>query len=118
MINIKLVKEIAVGLLILFIGYLIIVSIPTTKSSVVIPQELIHQIDSLKAKNSELEQNAKAFDSIINRYNLQIELLDSEIVYNQTKIDTAKKKISIKINKVKGYTSDEVDSFFKDRYNY
>jgi predicted PurR-regulated permease PerM len=113
------IKDIAIIILFLTVVSAVIYFLYTKEpSSVVIPQELIHQIDSLKAKNSELEQNAKAFDSIINRYNLQIELLDSEIVYNQTKIDTAKKKISIKINKVKGYTSDEVDSFFKDRYNY
>jgi phosphoenolpyruvate carboxylase len=118
MINIRLVKEIAIGLLILFIGYVIIVSIPKTKSSVVVPQELLNQIDSLKAENAKLDSSAHAYDSIIERYKFQIDMLDSEIVYNQSKVDTVKKKASIKINKVKGYTPDEVDSFFKDRYKY
>lgn len=83
-----------------------------------IPYELTHQIDSLTAENAKLELEAKSFDSIITRYKTQIDMLDSEIVFNQGRFDTAKKKAGIKINKVKGYTPDEVDSFFKDRYKY
>ena len=83
-----------------------------------IPYELTHKIDSLKAENIKLQLQAEAYDSVINRYKIQIDMLDSEIVFNHSKFDTAKKKAGIKINKVKGYTLDEVDSFFKDRYKY
>ena len=63
MINTSLLKDIAIGLLIVLIGYFVFkYSIPTPKP-VVIPQDLIHQIDSLKARNAELERSIHSYDS-------------------------------------------------------
>lgn len=104
------------AIILLIIAEFLFIDKPT--SEVVIPQSITYQIDSLKAKNAELEKSAKSFDSIINNYKLQISILDSEIVYNQYRMDTVKKKASSTITKVKNYSDNEVDSFFKDRYKY
>ena len=115
--NIKNISLIIVGAIILFIvAHFVFMDKEVPK--VEIPYELTHKIDSLKAENVRLQLEAEAYDSVIDRYKLQIDMLDSEIVFNHNRLDTAKKKAGIKINKVKGYTPDEVDSFFKDRYNY
>lgn len=115
--NFKNISLIIVSVIILFIvAHFVFMDKEVPK--VEIPYELTHRIDSLTAVNAKLELEAKSFDSVITRYKFQISMLDSEIVFNEGRLDTAKKKAGIKINKVKGYTPDEVDSFFKDRYNY
>ena len=115
--NFKNISLIIVSAIILFIVAQFLF-IEKDVPKVEIPYELTHQIDSLSAVNAKLELEAKSFDSIITRYKTQIDMLDSQIVFNQGRFDTAKKKASTTIKKVKGYTLDEVDSFFKDRYNY
>ena len=115
--NFKNISLIIVSAIILFIvAHFVFMDKEVPK--VEIPYELTHKIDSLKAENVRLQLQIKGYDSTINRYKIQIDILDSEIVFNHSRLDTAKKKAGIKINKVKGYTPDEVDSFFKDRYNY
>jgi hypothetical protein len=115
--NFKNISLIVVSAIILFIiAQFLFIEKEVPK--VEIPYQLTHTIDSLNAENAKLQRETKSLDSIIERYKFQISILDSEIVFNQSKFDTAKKKAGIKINKVKGYTLDEVDSFFKDRYNY
>jgi len=116
MINTRFVTEVIIGILILIFGYFIIkVSIP---KPVVMPQELLQQIDSLKTKNAELEQTTKTLDSTIENYKFQISILDSQIVGIETKTVVIKEKAHETSTKVKKYKNDEVDSFFKDRYKY
>jgi hypothetical protein len=115
--NFKNISLIIVSAIILFIVAQFLF-IDKDVPKVEIPYELTYEIDSLKVENTRLEMEAKSFDSVISRYKLQIEMLDSEIVFNQGRFDTAKKKAGIRIKKVKSYTLDEVDSFFKDRYKY
>jgi hypothetical protein len=115
--NIKNVSLIIVSVIILFIIAQFL-CIEKDVPKLEIPYQLTHTIDSLNAENAKLELQAKAYDSIIKRYKIQIEMLDSEIVFNQSKFDSAKKKAGDKGNKVKGYTPNQVDSFFKDRYHY
>jgi len=115
--NVKNISFIIVSAIILFIiAQFLFIEKEVPK--VEIPYSITHTIDSLNAENVKLQRETKLLDSMIERYKFQISLLDSEIVFNQSKFDTAKKKASIKIKKVKGYTPDEVDSFFKYRYNY
>jgi hypothetical protein len=115
--NIKNISLIIVGVIVLFIiaQFLCIKKdVPNMDTS----YKLIHTIDSLNAENAKLKLQAKSYDSIITMYKIQISMLDSQIVLNQSKFDTAKEKAGNKSNKVKSYTLSQVDSFFKDRYNY
>jgi hypothetical protein len=110
-------KDAIIVLLIIIIGFLVF-SLFDSKEVVKVPKELLHQIDSLKKENIILQNKLKSEDSTISNYKLQIEILDSMLVYNRMKIDTTNKKSHSTIIKIKGYKDNEVDSFFKDRYNY
>ena len=81
-------------------------------------QTLVNRIDSLEQKNKELEFYIMQFDS------LQYEF-DQQIIELNTRIDNSKGKTTIirevykdKGNTVRKFTPSQVDSFFKDRYNY
>jgi hypothetical protein len=115
--NIKNISLIIVSVIVLFIIAQFL-SIDKDVPKVEVPYELIHRIDSLTAENVKLQTEVKSLDSIVSRYKIQIDMLDSQIVFNQINFDLAKKKAGDKGNKVKSYTPTQVDSFFKDRYDY
>jgi len=115
--KINIFKDAIIVLLIIIIGFLLF-SLFDSKEVVKVPKELLHQIDSLKKENLILQNKLKSLDSSITDYKLQIDILDSMLVYNRVAIDTTNKKSHNTITKVKGYKDNEVDSFFKDRYNY
>jgi len=115
--KINKISLIIVGAIILFIVAQFLF-IEKSISKVEIPYQITRTIDSLKSENIKLELQAKSYDSVIITYKLQINILDSQIVVNQSKFNTFKRNANIKSDKVKKYTLTQVDSFFKDRYNY
>lgn len=75
------------------------------------------KIDSLNAVIVGLEVEQIKQDSLINSYKAYINTLDSGINEQKNKISKTKKEYEQKIQNVNGYTPDELNQFFTDRYN-
>jgi hypothetical protein len=83
-----------------------------------LPLEYKHALDSLNRANAELIIKQKQIDSAIASYQSQIHDLDYAISNIQTKKTEIHNHYQIINEKVGKYTPNQVDSFFKSRYNY
>jgi len=79
---------------------------------------LVHRIDSLERANSILQQQISKYDSINN-------ILETKVFEVDTKIGNIKEKTTIikeyykeKKQETANFTPSQLDSFFKNRYNY
>ena len=101
------------------IGVVILVKIMTPK--VVLPQEeteLVKKLEDLEKNNLELIKKQIEIDSINVSYEERIQELETKIMdVGQSRV-IIQKIYSDKIQKSKKSTPSEVDSFFKQRYNY
>lgn len=99
---------------VLFVYLLILICTPKPE----IPQDLKNKIDSLTKVNSVLQEKQKSIDSTISKYQEKVNEVDFQI-------DNIKEKTTIireyyhEISKEVGtYNNQQIDSFFKKRYNY
>lgn len=83
-----------------------------------IPLKYKQALDSLNRANAELVAKQKQIDSTINTYKSHVDSLDlaiSDLDVEKTEIHNHYGEMSEKAGK---YTPNQVDSFFKARYNY
>lgn len=100
------------GLIILF-G---IIWITTRKPQM--PADIKATIDSLTNVNKQLIEHQKQTDSIIIVYENKIKQVDNEIDHIREKTTIIREYYHEQIQSANSYTSTQVDSFFRQRYNY
>ena len=101
------------------IGIIIIVNILTPK--VVLPQDtqdLQKKIEDLEANNLELIKKQIEFDSLTAQYDARIEDIENRLTDVGTSRVIIQKVYSEKITKSRTATPSDLDTFFKQRYNY
>jgi hypothetical protein len=101
------------------IGIIIIVNILTPK--VVLPQDskdLQKKIEDLEANNLELIRKQIEIDSLTAQYDARIQEIENKLTDVGTSRVIIQKVYTDRINKSKTATPSELDSFFKQRYNY
>jgi len=108
----KTALYVAGGLILMYL----MIYVFTPKSE--LPLEYKHALDSLNRANAELIAKQKQIDSAITSYQSQIHDLDYAISNIQTKKTEIHNHYQIINEKVGKYTPNQVDSFFKSRYNY
>jgi hypothetical protein len=108
----KTVLYVVGGLIVMYL----MIYVFTPKSE--LPLEYKHALDSLNRANAELVIKQKQIDSAIASYQKQIFDLDYAISNIQTKKTEIHNHYQIINEKVGKYTPNQVDSFFKSRYNY
>jgi hypothetical protein len=114
----KYVKYALIGLGIV-IGIIILVNILTPK--VVLPQdteELQKKIQDLEANNLELIRKQIEIDSLTAQYDARIEDIENRLTDVGTSRVIIQKVYSDKITKSRTSTPSDLDTFFKQRYNY
>ena len=114
----KYAKYALIGLGIV-IGVIILVNVLTPK--VVLPQdtkELQKKIEDLEANNLELIKKQIEFDSLTVQYDARIEEIEARLTDVGTSRVVIQKIYSDKITKSKTSTPSDLDTFFKQRYNY
>jgi hypothetical protein len=82
------------------------------------PIEYKSVIDSLTKANVELQQKQKIVDSAITKYQTQIYDLDYKLSNIKEKTTIIKEIQHNIIQQTHHYNSNQIDSFFKVRYNY
>ena len=82
------------------------------------PAELQATIDSLNKANIELVLHQKQIDSIIKLYDIQIKQVDDKISNLKEKTTIIREYYHEQSQATDKYTPTQVDSFFKQRYNY
>ena len=108
----KQIVYVIVGLVLLY-G---IIWITTRKSQ--IPADLKASIDSLTVVNKKLMKSQEHMDSTISTYNSKIEQIDTRIGHIKSQTTIINKYYNDLGQQVDQYTPNQVDSFFKKRYNY
>lgn len=103
------------GLLLLGIIYVFIL-ITTPKPQ--IPLEYKIQIDSLSKVNNTLIERQKQTDSIISIYEGKIDQIDYKLDNIKEKTTIVKEYYHGQISSINNYVPQQIDSFFKNRYNY
>jgi ABC-type Fe3+-hydroxamate transport system substrate-binding protein len=101
------------------IGIVILVNILTPK--VVLPQDtkdLQKKIEDLEANNLELIKKQIEIDSLTAQYDARIEDIEARLTDVGTSRVVIQKIYSDKITKSKTSTPSDLDTFFKQRYNY
>jgi hypothetical protein len=101
------------------IGIVILVNILTPK--VVLPQDtkdLQKKIEDLEANNLELIKKQIEFDSLTAQYDARIENIENQLVDVSTSKVIIQKVYTNKISKSRTSTPSDLDTFFKQRYNY
>lgn len=101
------------------IGIVILVNILTPK--VVLPQDtqdLQKKIQDLEANNLELIKKQIEFDSLTAQYDTRIESIENKLTDVGTSRVIIQKIYTDKIAKSKTATPSDLDTFFKQRYNY
>ena len=101
------------------IGIVILVNILTPK--VVLPQDtqgLQKKIEDLEANNLELIKKQIEIDSLTAQYDARIESIENRLTDVGTSRVIIQKVYSDKITKSKTSTPSDLDTFFKQRYNY
>lgn len=101
------------------IGIVILINVLTPK--VVLPQdteELQKKLEDLEANNLALIAKQIEIDSLTAQYDLRIENIENQLIDATTSRVIIQKVYTNKISKSKTATSSELDSFFKQRYNY
>jgi hypothetical protein len=114
----KYAKYALIGLGIV-IGVIILVNVLTPK--VVLPQdtkELQKKIEDLEANNLELIKKQIEFDSLTAQYDARIEDIENRLTDVGTSRVVIQKVYSDKITKSRTSTPSDLDTFFKQRYNY
>jgi hypothetical protein len=80
--------------------------------------EVLKAIDSLKQETIKLEQHQAYLDSLSQEYELKIVDVDDRISNIKSGTTIIKEYHHDRIKNSTNYNSTQVDSFFKDRYNY
>lgn len=106
-------KTILKGFVVLFILYWVIyILTPTMKMSAQEKQK----IDSVNIIVKEIYKNQQKLDSSIVVYNKKLDEVDNHINKIKGQKTIIKKNYYEKINRVDGYTNNNIDSFFTNRY--
>jgi hypothetical protein len=114
-INIKLIKQIAVGVVSLVALYFFILLL-TRKPK--IPIEVQEQLKTLQHLTDSLQQNQKKYDTAIVKQQEALSEVTSKVDHIKDRTTVIKEYYHDQIQVVKLYTPTELDSFFKARYNY
>jgi hypothetical protein len=111
-------SEIKIGFIALFVilGLWLMIIIFTPKPQ--IPAEYKILIDSLTKSNNIIIQQQKSIDSNINIYQNKIDGVDVKISNIQEKTIYISKHYGEKNQKINNFTPTQIDSFFRNRYNY
>lgn len=104
---------IIIGSLVLLYG---VILLATRKPQ--IPVDLKASIDSLTLMNKKLMESQQRMDSTISTYNSKIEQIDTRISHIKNQTTIINKYYNDLGQQVDQYTPNQVDSFFKKRYNY
>ena len=108
----KQIVYVIVGLFLLY-G---IIWIATRKPQM--PTDIKATIDSLTNINKQLIEHQKQIDSTIHVYEAEVKQVDYQIDNIKEKTTIIKEYYHEVSQQVNNYTSTELDSFFKARYNY
>lgn len=110
--------EIKAGFITLFVilGLYLMIIVFTPKSH--IPSEYKILIDSLTKSNNTIIQQQKSIDSNINIYQNKIDGVDVKIDNIHDKTTIINKYYYDKGVKIDNFNSIQIDSFFRNRYNY
>jgi chromosome segregation ATPase len=108
----KQIVYVIVGLFLLY-G---IIWIATRKPQM--PADIKATIDSLTNINKQLIEHQKQIDSTIHVYEAEVKQVDYQIDNIKEKTTIIKEYYHEVSQQVNNYTSTELDSFFKARYNY
>jgi hypothetical protein len=114
----KYVKYLLIGLGIV-IGIIILINVLTPK--VTLPQntqDLQKKIEDLEANNLELIKKQIELDSLTADYDARIEDIEARLTDVGTSRVIIQKVYSDKITKSRTSTPSDLDTFFKQRYNY
>lgn len=76
------------------------------------------RLEELDLKTKKLEQLQKQYDTLISAQNVKLQGLDDKIVNIKEKTTIVREYYHEVIKNVDNYNSNQVDSFFKNRYNY
>lgn len=113
--NLKLILRVIIVIAFLFglyLGYSIFQGNSIKRS------QFEYTIDSLSKKNSILDSMLNNKDSIITVYQDKVVYLDSVIEKEKSKYFEIRQKYTKIYNIVSSYKSNQIDSFFKNRYAY
>jgi len=110
--NIKNIIYVTVGLVLLY-G---VIWLATRESKM--PTEIKASIDSLTAANKKLIESQQHMNNTINSYKLKLNILDSQIDNIKNKTIIINKYYNDLGQQVDQYVPYQIDSFFKQRYNY
>jgi hypothetical protein len=110
--NIKNIIYIVIGLILLY-G---IVWLVTRESKT--PIEIKASLDSLTAANKKLIESQQYMNNAISSYELKLNILDSQIANIENKTVIINRYYNNIGQQVDKYTPTQIDSFFKQRYNY
>lgn len=75
-------------------------------------------IDSINKINSKLIEKQKSLDSLINVYQKEVELIDTKISNIKEKTTVIKEYYHEISQQTTHYNADQIDSFFKSKYEY
>ena len=114
-INIKLIKQIGIGIVSLVALYFLILLL-TRKPS--IPVEVKQELTTLNHTIDSLKQNQKKYDSTISLQEAVISDLDLRVKNIKEKTTIIREYYHEQIQAADRYTSPQIDSFLKSRYNY
>lgn len=114
-INIKLIKQIGIGIASLVALYFLILLL-TRKPS--IPVEVKKELDTLEHVTDSLKENQKKYDAAIIEQQEVISEVDSKIDHIKDKTVIIREYYHDQIQTVSLYTPTELDSFFRARYGY
>jgi uncharacterized oligopeptide transporter (OPT) family protein len=108
----KQIIYIVIGLVLLY-G---VIWLATRKSQM--PIEIKASLDSLTAANKKLIESQQHMNNAINSYELKLTILDSQIANIENKTVIINRYYNNIGQQVDKYTPTQIDSFFKQRYNY
>lgn len=113
--NLKLILKLAAAVVLLYGLYL---GYSMFQDNSIKYKQFEHTIDSLSTQCHALDSVHVKQDSVIVVYQDSIVYLDNVIEKEKTKYVEIKQKYTEIHNIMKSYNSNQVDSFFKNRYNY
>ena len=109
----KTVKNILIGLAILFVIYWIFFKLTPSDD---LAKQTYNKIDSLNHNIDSVENLNKILDSQLINYNSQISEIDKSIDRIKNQKETIKEIYHEKITNVDHYDNSQLDSFFTNRY--
>jgi hypothetical protein len=102
----------------ILLGLFIVINIITKKEKFQENIGIKAQIDSLAKVNAELQSKQATLDSISKEYELHLDDLDWKIDNVGEKKTIIREYYYDRVKQPKSYTPKQIDSFFKNRYNY